>query len=67
MQKPQIAYGAECIAKACEERLALLYPKGVPEPVRDRYEAEMELLRASQAAEDFVLFWLLSKEAQKSF
>ena len=66
MQRPQIAYGAECITKACEERLALLYPKGVPEPVRDRYEAEMELLRASQAAEDFVLFWLLSKEAQKS-
>ena len=56
----------ENIVHACEKRLQELYPLGVPEIVKDRYQTEVEMLKKSDQLDDFEIFRLLSEEGKKT-
>ena len=66
MNIPHIDHALENITVTCQERLALLYPEGIPEPASNRYIQELEYLSHSDLTDDFEIFRLLSKEAKKS-
>lgn len=66
MNIPHIKNALENIITACQKKLSLLYPAGVPEQILTRYEKELSLLKASEYIDDFELFRLISEEANKS-
>lgn len=66
MTIPALPNALTNIEKACIEKLNQLYPHGIPEEVRERYETEFNYLKESSFVDDFELFRILSNEAQKS-
>jgi len=67
MGVPIIKNAAENVRAACEKRLAVLYPAGVPELVMERYIEELAYFESlnSLRQSDFELFRLLSAEAKR--
>ncbi len=55
----------ENIKRDCEAKLKELFPQGVPEVVRTRYETELGYLEKSEHLDDFEIFRLMSKEARR--
>lgn len=66
MNIPHIDHALENITAACQKRLSLLYPQGVPEPISSRYSKELSFLSDSDLLDDFEIFRRLSEEAKKS-
>lgn len=66
MKIPPIEHALDHITAACEKKLAILYPKGIPEPIQNRYQQELSYLSNSEYADDFELFRRISEEARKS-
>ena len=66
MNIPHINHALENITAACQKKLSLLYPQGVPESVYIRYKKELSFLSDSNLIDDFEIFRLLSEEAKKS-
>ena len=44
------------LKRDCEERMDNLFPKGIPEDIRARYEREFERFRLTQAPEDLYVY-----------
>ena len=65
MQIPHIQNALDNIKIACELKLAKLYLKGIPTPIRERYETELGFLEVSEHIDDFEIFRLLSEESIK--
>lgn len=65
MKIPPIKHALENISQACSDKLAVLYPAGIPLPVKERYEAEFNYLSKSEYIDEFELFRLFSNEARK--
>ena len=65
MKIPPIKHALENISQACTDKLAQLYPAGIPSPVKERYEAEFNYLSQSEYIDEFELFRLFSNEARK--
>jgi len=65
MQIPHIQNALDNIKTACELKLAKLYSKGIPTPIRERYETELGFLEVSEHIDDFEIFRLLSEESIK--
>lgn len=65
MQIPHIQNAFDNIKTACELKLAKLYSKGVPTPIKERYETELGFLEVSEHIDDFEIFRLLSEESIK--
>lgn len=55
----------ENIKRDCETKLNDLFPHGVPEAVRVRYETEMGYLERSEYVDDFEILRLFSKEVRR--
>lgn len=66
MNIPHIRNAFSNIKNACEKKLPLLYPAGVPDAIQARYELELSFLQDSELLDDFEIFRCLSMEAQKS-
>lgn len=66
MNIPHIKNAFSNIKTACDSKLSLLYPTGIPEAVQQRYEQELSFLKNSKWLDDFELFRCMSSEAQKS-
>lgn len=66
MNIPHIENAFSNIKAACNSKLSLLYPTGIPEAVQHRYEQELSFLKNSKWLDDFELFRLMSIEAKKS-
>ncbi len=66
MNIPHIEHALDHIIAACQKKLSLLYPQGIPEPICNRYNKELTLLSHSNYIDDFEILRLLSEEAQKS-
>lgn len=65
MQIPHIQNALDNIKTACELKLTKLYSKGIPTPIRERYETELDFLEVSEHIDDFEIFRLLSEESIK--
>jgi hypothetical protein len=50
----------------CYGKMNRLYPAGIPDPVRERFEQEWTLLQQCGKAEDFYVFHALAEEAARS-
>ena len=66
MSIPHINHALENITTACQIRLSLLYPQGIPKSISSRYSKELSFLSDSDLIDDFEIFRLLSEEAKKS-
>ena len=66
MNIPHIDHALENITAACQKKLSLLYPHGIPKSINDRYDKEISFLSKSDYIDDFEIFRLLSEEAKKS-
>ncbi len=66
MNIPPIKNALNNIKSACETRLNILYPAGVPEKIKKRYLYELQFLSNSKYLDDFEIFRLFSCEAKKS-
>ena len=65
MKIPHIQNAFENIKRACDEKMSILYPMGIPTDITARYEQELAFLKNSEYLDDYELFRLLSKEALK--
>lgn len=65
MSIPHINHALENITTACQIRLSLLYPQGIPKSISSRYSKELSFLSDSDLIDDFEIFRLLSEEAKK--
>lgn len=63
---PNIKNAYENIVHACEKKLEVLYPFGVPKEIEERYRAELQYLEKSEFLDDFEIFRLLSEEGKKT-
>lgn len=63
---PKIKNAYENVVCACEKGLRELYPSGVPETARKRYETERRWLETSGFADDFEMFRQLTEEGEKT-
>jgi len=63
---PNIKNAYENIVHACERRLSVLYPLGIPEVVQNRYDTELNMLKHSAHVDDFEIFRLLNEEGKKT-
>ena len=65
MKIPPIKHALENISQACTDKLAALYPAGIPVPVKERYKTEFNYLSQSKYIDEFELFRLFSNESRK--
>lgn len=63
---PHIKNAYENVKEACEKRLAELYPAGIPNLVKERYEKELGYLEHSESQDDFEIFRLLREEGNRT-
>lgn len=66
MKIPNIPHALENIDASCRLALTKLYPAGIPDPVKERYETEYQYLAHSEYVDDFELYRLFSLEAKKN-
>lgn len=66
LKLPSIPDALQNITSSCTDSLKRLYPAGIPDPINKRYEQEYNYLTHSEYIDDFELFRMLSREAQKS-
>lgn len=66
MNIPTIKNAFSNVKDACNHQLTLLYPAGIPEFVKLRYELELSFLKDSNVQDNFEILRLLFIEAKKS-
>ena len=57
---------ARAVRWLCYGKMNRLYPAGIPDPVRERFDQEWTLLQQCGKAEDFYVFHALAEEAARS-
>lgn len=66
MSIPHIKNAFENVKYACEKNLKKLYPGGIPEMVKERYEEELKYLKKSEYQDDFEIFRRLHEEGERT-
>lgn len=66
MNIPTLKNAFSNVKDACNHQLTLLYPAGIPEFVKLRYELELSFLKNSNVQDNFEILRLLFIEAKKS-
>lgn len=66
MSIPHIKNAFENVKHACDKNLKKLYPGGIPEMVKERYEEELKYLKKSEYQDDFEIFRRLYEEGKRT-
>lgn len=66
MSIPHIKNAFENVKHACEKNLKKLYPVGIPEMVKERYDEELKYLKKSKYQDDFEIFRRLREEGERT-